>query len=174
MNTTTIFRRLAVRNLSLIGVLLAMASAGYADDGIDPAHRFSWAENAGWQNWRTTQGAAATDLRFLSGYVWSENLGWIKLGNGNGPYANTSASDWGVNIDAGALSGYAWSETAGWISFSTAQASASIDRQTGLFSGYAWSENLGWIHLGGMAIDTTDYNVRTLFTFLRGTVLVIR
>ena len=127
--------RIAFRPLALAAALFALAGVGYADDGIDPARRFSWSENAGWQNWRTSLESASVDLRFLSGFVWSENLGWIKLGTGNGPYANTDADNWGVNIDADNLSGYAWSETAGWISFSTAQGSATINRQAGQFGG---------------------------------------
>jgi len=44
----------------------------------------------------------------LSGYAWSENIGWISF---NGP--NYSVK---VNDDK-TLSGYAWSENIGWISF---------------------------------------------------------
>ena len=127
--------RIAFRPLALAAALFALAGVGYADDGIDPARRFSWSENSGWNNWRTSLESASVDLRFLSGFVWSENLGWIKLGTGNGPYANTGAGNWGVNIDADNLSGYAWSEGAGWISFSTAQGSATINRQAGQFGG---------------------------------------
>ena len=166
--------RIAFRPLALAAALFALAGVGYADDGIDPARRFSWSENSGWNNWRTSLESASVDLRFLSGFVWSENLGWIKLGTGNGPYANTGAGNWGVNIDADNLSGYAWSEGAGWISFSTAQGSATIDRQTGQFGGWAWGENIGWIHLAGIAVDAEDYGARTFYTFLRGTVLCIR
>lgn len=174
MKTIFALHRIAFRPLALAAALFALAGVGYADDGIDPARRFSWSENAGWQNWRTSLESASVDLRFLSGFVWSENLGWIKLGTGNGPYANTDADNWGVNIDADNLSGYAWSEGAGWISFSTAKGSATIDRQTGQFGGWAWGENIGWIHLEGIATDTTGYGVRTFYTFQRGSIICIR
>ena len=77
--------RIAFRPLALAAALFALAGVGYADDGIDPARRFSWSENSGWNNWRTSLESASVDLRFLSGFVWSENLGWIKLGTGNAP-----------------------------------------------------------------------------------------
>lgn len=174
MKTIFALHRIAFRPLALAAALFALAGVGYADDGIDPARRFSWSENAGWQNWRTSLESASVDLRFLSGFVWSENLGWIKLGTGNGPYANTDADNWGVNVNADQLSGYAWSEASGWISFSTAQGSATIDRQTGQFGGWAWGENIGWIHLEGIATDTTSYGVRTFYNFQRGSLICIR
>jgi len=45
----------------------------------------------------------------VSGYAWSENIGWIKF---DGP-------NYGVRIDPnnGKLSGYAWSSNIGWIKF---------------------------------------------------------
>ena len=44
----------------------------------------------------------------LSGYAWSENIGWVKF----------SGANYGVMADAdGDLSGYAWSENIGWIRF---------------------------------------------------------
>jgi len=49
-----------------------------------------------------------------SGYIWSENIGWISLNSDTG-----GGSNYGVNIDetTGDLSGHAWSENIGWISF---------------------------------------------------------
>ena len=44
----------------------------------------------------------------VSGYAWSENIGWI----------NFNGSNYGVNIEQnGKFSGYAWSENIGWINF---------------------------------------------------------
>ena len=84
--------------------------------------------------------------------VWHENIGWIRLGapGVTPPYANSSASNWGVNLDAaGKLSGYAWSENAGWINFSATSASVVLDQTTGLMTGSAWAENLGWVKFAG-------------------------
>jgi hypothetical protein len=85
---------------------------------IDPAEHDAWAENAGWVDFRPVFGGVTVMPTFLSGYAWAENAGWMKLGSGAGPYANTTATDYGVNRDiSGNLTGYAWSENVGWIHF---------------------------------------------------------
>src|SRR3989344_4372818 len=54
------------------------------------------------------QAAAAGNV---SGYAWSENIGWIKF----------NGTNYGVNINSnGNFSGYAWSENIGWIHFAPA------------------------------------------------------
>ncbi len=68
----------------------------------------------------------------LTGWAWSENIGWISFtskncdtdGNGqsNGaagcPSSGTAMAAYGVNRDSsGNLTGYAWSENIGWILF---------------------------------------------------------
>jgi hypothetical protein len=52
----------------------------------------------------------------VSGFAWSENIGWISF---NCTSTNSCASvDYGVDIDAqGNFSGFAWSENIGWIKF---------------------------------------------------------
>lgn len=48
----------------------------------------------------------------LSGYAWSDTVGWVSMRGGSGSTA------YGVNVDSnGFLSGYAWSDTIGWIKF---------------------------------------------------------
>ena len=38
-----------------------------------------------------------------------ENAGWLNVGDGAGPYGNTTGADFGVNILAGGdLDGFAW------------------------------------------------------------------
>ncbi|MBX4195884.1 hypothetical protein KW796_02965 [Candidatus Parcubacteria bacterium] len=88
----------------------------------------------------------------LSGYAWSENVGWIKFKNASPAY--------GVTVDSvtGVFSGYAWSENMGWISFNSSDLSgcpsgtcnASMNLLNGSLSG--WAKVLstgGWIHLSG-------------------------
>jgi len=129
-----------------------LAAAG----NIDPSQKYAWSENAGWHDFRPAGGGVSVYPDHLEGFAWSENLGWIKLGSnttgGTLTYANTSASDWGVNRDdAGNLSGFAWSEAAGWINFNPTDSQVTIDPATGDFNGYAWSENVGWIHFQNAA-----------------------
>lgn len=53
----------------------------------------------------------------VSGYAWSENIGWISFNCTN--TNSCAASDYGVRINEnnGNVNGYAWSEHVGWISF---------------------------------------------------------
>jgi hypothetical protein len=97
--------------------------------------------------------------RFLSGYAWGENIGFVNFGDGtpsNGlSYANLDGTDFGVNIDpnTGDLYGLAWSENTGWINFETAPTltpfaqQARVDLASNRLRGYAWGENIGWINL---------------------------
>src|SRR5690606_19280924 len=68
-----------------------------------------------------------------------------------GPYANTNATNFGVNIAPdGTLFGYAWGENIGWVNFSTSALGvdrARLDTAAARFRGYAWGENVGWINL---------------------------
>jgi hypothetical protein len=68
--------------------------------------------------------ATAEGGPLLSGFAWSENIGWISFSAGNDhdpSRAGTQNSpvDYAVTVDAatGALSGYAWSSNIGWVKF---------------------------------------------------------
>ncbi|MDO8631853.1 MAG: hypothetical protein Q7R41_15305 [Phycisphaerales bacterium] len=157
------------RKTFLITAMLALVVGGgvgaslfLVPSNIDPAHKFSWNENAGWMNWRDAnaggQGVRVT-ATFLSGFLWAENVGWINLGDGTPAdgmtYANLNGTDFGVNIDpdTGDLFGLAWGENVGWINFDTRTALGPHDQQVRLdvcentLFGYAWGENIGWINL---------------------------
>lgn len=53
----------------------------------------------------------------VSGYAWSETIGWISFSCAND--SSCAASPYGVTVDSstGDFSGHAWSETIGWINF---------------------------------------------------------
>lgn len=146
---------------------LTLPTAAFASEGnIDATNKYSWSENAGWHNYRPTDAGGTVGTYYLEGYIWCENIGWVKLGTGAGgtsgdpaQYANTNAANWGVNNDgAGNLSGYAWSENAGWINFDSTYSQITVNTSTGEFDGYAWSENFGWIHFKNAS---PAYNVQT-------------
>ena len=155
--------------LAALAWALAPASAPQAragNSGTDPARKHAWAENIGWLNAAPTNARTATvrfdgDSGWLAGYVWSGNVGWIKLGSeAGGPYLNTEAGNWGVNMAAdGELSGYAWGENIGWIRFCQTYGKPAVNTSDGAFSGHAWGENIGWISLNG---SSPDYGVRTM------------
>jgi hypothetical protein len=108
-----------------------------------PPKKWAWSTNAGWINFApTAPNGAFTDgvavyPDHLEGYAWAENAGWIRLGThtsgGAWTYANTSATDYGVNRNptTGALSGYAWSSAVGWIKFDPAWQPVEIGSQDG-------------------------------------------
>ena len=148
-------------------VLLAFAAGpGRTDTTINSGNPFAYGANVGWVNFRGDVANGAVIGRFFStGYLWSPNVGWIRLGSGapaNGwSYANDSATDWGVNLDAeGNLSGYAYGANVGWINFQHGQAghAPKIDLSTGALSGYVYGANIGWIQL-----DTAQAYVQTDF-----------
>ena len=100
----------------------------------------------------------------VSGYAWSENIGWISFNCTN---QDTCGSvDYGVDIaQDGIFSGHAWSEHVGWISFNASDLSgcpsgtcqAEMNLGTGEISG--WAKVLTsdeWISLRG---TTPDYGL---------------
>ena len=159
--------------LLLAGLWCAPQSAMASTGNIDTSDKYAWSENTGWHNFHPTGGgvtAAEVFETYLTGFVWAENIGYIKLGNDSGgPYNNTNSSDWGVNHDgSGNLSGYAWSENVGWINFNPSDSQVNIGTADGSFDGYAWAENIGWIHFKN---TSPAYNVVT--TYFGGSATVI-
>ncbi|MBI2625192.1 MAG: PKD domain-containing protein [Candidatus Nealsonbacteria bacterium] len=107
----------------------------------------------------------------VSGWAWSENIGWISFNCLN--QGVCASSNYGVDIAPnGDFSGYAWSENIGWITFNKSElqgcpsgaCEAKVDKKTAVVSGWAralangdgWD---GWIHLKGsnygLSIDKT-------------------
>lgn len=99
----------------------------------------------------------------VSGWAWSENIGWISFNNTTGG----GGINYGVHINEnGTFTGYAWSENIGWIDFSpvgpypaSPNYSTKVNLETGEVSGWAralahgdgWN---GWIKMRG-----TNYGV---------------
>jgi hypothetical protein len=86
----------------------------------------------------------------MTGYVWSEEMGWIVLNcsNTTSGCSSTNGNFKVANDGDGNLSGYAWGENSGWVNFGPFTTSTiipvSID-SNGQFNGYAWAQNYGWI-----------------------------
>ncbi len=108
----------------------------------------------------------------LSGYAWSENIGWISF---NCLDEDTCGSvNYGVNLESNnELSGYAWSDNIGWISFNESdldncpKGACKAQLVGGILKGWAKAlagdeENDGWdgwISLGTQPSGTIDYEV---------------
>lgn len=83
---------------------------------------------------------ADLNKRTISGYAWSQDLGWIEFTAGTTP---------GVFVDyaTGAVSGSAYVMNTGHIlDFSNYGSNTVVDPTTGVFTGYVWSQDVGWIH----------------------------
>lgn len=111
----------------------------------------------------------------LSGYAWSDNIGWLSFNCTND--GGSCAPDYGVNVDTstGVFSGYAWSDNIGWVSFNSADMTGcpsspcapTIDTTTGVVTGWAkvlsagggWD---GWIKLSGTSNDDSTYGASFL------------
>ncbi len=89
-------------------------------------------------NFKPTNGTAVsvTDSA-VTGYVWSEKLGWINLG---------PAQSGVTNNGSGTLGGYAWGSLASWVNFAPTNGGVAIT-SAGEFDGWAWisGPNGGWI-----------------------------
>ena len=105
----------------------------------------------------------------VSGWAWSENIGWISFNSTTGG----GGTDYGVNIEPdGTFSGYAWSENIGWISFNKnefldcpsgagtclAEVNLSSQEVSGWARALAYGDGWdGWISLDGVKINGTDF-----------------
>ena len=146
-----------------LAALVALTAAAGGATNVSQSQKHAWTENAGWSNWRDASGGSAgVAVRpgsHLEGFAWFENLGWIDLGSGAAPYANTSGATFGVNLVPRAGSpntqdmiGFAWAENAGWVVFNNwppavGAAPPTWDAAANRARGYAWAENIGWINL---------------------------
>ncbi|EKE20097.1 MAG: hypothetical protein ACD_8C00056G0022 [uncultured bacterium] len=138
---------------------------GGSDDGATNSTGFGWVS----MNNTTSGGTTSYGVNIpptdgdLSGWVWSENVGWISFNSvdlAGCPSGTCSARRVGNAIvgwarilsirDAGANAG-GWS---GWISLSGSSYEVSISGAT--LSGYAWSDELGWIDFSKVSLNIPD------------------
>jgi|GEM_PF-2870442 len=129
---------------------------------IKAEYKYAYSENGGWLNFGSNEGGMMVADSTLTGYVWSENLGWISLNCANNNSCATSNYKV-VNDNEGDLSGYAWGENIGWINFAPSNGGVHIN-SAGEFSGYAWGENIGWIIFSCQDVDScsiSDFGVKT-------------
>ncbi|MFH1543471.1 MAG: hypothetical protein ABIE03_02965 [Patescibacteria group bacterium] len=112
----------------------------------------------------------------ISGYVWSQDIGWIDFSN------NGEADSVEVNLDDGSVSGLAYAlNTGAHVDFTNYNSNVVWDPESGMLSGYGWSEDLGWIDFSGalLTLPETGQNVVpiifvSLILFLGAASLLIR
>ena len=78
----------------------------------------------------------------VSGWAWSENIGWISFNCTNVPKVCNGGATTTGSVCSGAADcpGAACVDTCSLSNYGV-----KVSTSTGLFSGYAWSENIGWI-----------------------------
>ncbi len=144
----------------ILGVIIPgtiFASTIVTPGHIDPLHSTSWlctgepgntdCHDHTLINWRPSATASSSPVVItdtgMSGWIWSENFGWIRLA------PDSSSSTWtGVsNNTSGNLGGYGWGIAGSWINFHPTNAtSVHIDPTNGQFNGYAFAQNFGWMY----------------------------
>ena len=113
-------------------------------------------------------GVKAGSEHNVSGWAWSENIGWISFNNTTGG----GGINYGVNIDSdGTFSGYAWSENIGWIDFAPSGSypdvpdySVKVDTDSSEVSGWARALSYGDGWEGWIKMRDTDYGVSINFS----------
>ncbi len=87
---------------------------------------------------------ASTTDGTVSGYAWSDKIGWVNFGTTNG----------NVRITDSAVTGYAWNENTGRILLSPTNSGVANNAE-GTLSGRAFAEGTGWINFSGVTISST-------------------
>lgn len=115
-----------------------------------------------------------TSVIASSGYIWSNNIGWISLNCSNTSTCGTVNYGLTADYNTGLMSGYAWSANVGWISFTVSDLAGCPSgtceaRVSGGLTGVfpktvtGWAKILavtdGWMHLTGTAQDASAYGV---------------
>ncbi len=148
-------KRLLILLASIVGALIPAVVFAASIDATDYQSRLCSNGDCSVYStvyWRTTNGTPVTVTDTgLSGYIWSENFGWINLAPSQG----------GITNSTGTLSGYAWGSETGWVNFGPTHGGVTIDPSTGEFSGSAWVSGAGWMifncSLGTSACVKTDW-----------------
>ncbi len=72
--------------------LIALWETASASSSINDAHKAAYGANTGWINARGDgANGGVIGQAYCSGYMWSANCGWIKLGAGHPPMAGSLA-----------------------------------------------------------------------------------
>jgi hypothetical protein len=114
----------------------------------------------------------AAEIDNISGYAWSDNIGWISFNCADVDSCGTSNYGVGIGTD-NKLSGYAWSDNIGWVTFNESELGGCPEGDCkAKFVGnqlVGWARALagkdasddwdGWISLSKQASETIDYGI---------------
>ncbi|MBX4198874.1 hypothetical protein KW800_01195 [Candidatus Parcubacteria bacterium] len=155
-------KRLLTAGIALAVVLVGLSMVLFASPtralaaAIDLSG-YAWSENVGWISFKgPTYGVTLSNTTGLfSGHAWSENIGWISFQQADGTSCGGGAL---MNLATGAVSGWAKVlSTGACVHLAGTGYAVAYTSATSRFSGYAWSDtDVGWIHFAG-----TNYAVVT-------------
>lgn len=184
----------------LVFVFSLVLYGSVSSSSIDNVSGYAWSgynnnnEGMGWLSFNCTTGADCNISNFgvnidpntgyLSGYAWSNNLGWLKFGGLSGfPTGGGTTSD-NAKLTGNTMTGWARFCTAatnpstcsgfstnqynggwdGWLALSGT--GYGISRNNSVLSGYAWGGpiNVGWINFTNVVFGFSNQNTTlTLF-----------
>lgn len=88
---------------------------------------------------------ANASLINLSGYIYSDSVGWISLNCSN--TNSCSLIDYKASVnESGFLYGYGFSQTGEWVNLNPNYGGIAVD-DNGYASGWAYSERSGWLNI---------------------------
>lgn len=147
--------RIMIKNIYKLVILSALLVILCAIVLLQAEDSYYYSENTGWHNYKNIAVTGNT----LTGWVWCENIGWIRLDPRYG----------GVSIDReGNCSGYAYGENVGWINFSPIYGGVKVGFSKESLNGWAWGENIGWIRFDGKEIlDFSNNDLKVLPNYVK-------
>ena len=101
-----------------------------------------------------------TETGNLSGYGWSNDIGWIDFDN-----AGAIATSAKINMTTGIFEGKAVAVNTGkYLDFSNYGSNVKLDFGLKEITGYGWSEDIGWIDFNGVILYSADSAIKPIIT----------
>ncbi len=132
----------------IFSLSLLFLFVGIANAASQALTGWAWSDNIGWIQFNPAFGGVFINdaTGAFSGYAWSDNIGWIDFNGVNLNLTTGAVTGW---ADAVAADGNGWD---GRISMSGTSPNyeVSMNLSTGNFSGWAWgSDVVGWVSFNG-------------------------
>jgi len=90
----------------------------------------------------------------LTGYIYSEDAGWVSLNCKNTDSCDTISYNVSAD-DSGALSGYGFSQNGEWIDFGPDYGGV-MTNSVGELSGWAFTDQGDWLRIDGLKVVATE------------------
>jgi len=98
--------------------------------------------------------SAKASSQELSGYIYSEDAGWVSLNCKNTDSCDTISYSVSSD-DSGVLSGYGFSQNRGWINFDPEYGGVTAN-SVGELSGWVFTDQGDWLRIDGAKVVASD------------------